>query len=343
MKTKNELQNVDTLMESINKIINLVNKLLSNNPEWKSRYKNYIMKIEKTTTKRNRRPFHKPEGISLYSSVSRRDGKAYDLRFDGQSVGEVVCGGKKVWLYPQEENNKKHFKEEYTELQMSKKVEWSSSEASNFRRFFRNKSKEANSIKLNSPEHRLENRLLKEFAKKTRAEGKVLCNIQPVRLYNCFFQLPTPLKASDHVPEYSRHNGGGIDILARVKSVDGNSRICVMELKDENKKNESQAEAMKQAISYSVFIATLLRSESGSSWWDFIMNRGSKTKPIPEHLNIDVVTVMPEGSTEEFCEREIDLQELSCTLYCHTLYYNSKDYINGKFTFTGTYPPHIKK
>lgn len=100
---------------------------------------------------------------------------------------------------------------------------------------------------------------------------------------------------------------------------------------------------MKQAISYSVFIATLLRSESGSSWWDFIMNRGSKTKPIPEHLNIDVVTVMPEGSTEEFCEREIDLQELSCTLYCHTLYYNSKDYINGKFTFTGTYPPHIRK
>lgn len=341
MKTKNELQNLDTQMESI---IYYVNVLLSKNPEWKSRYKGYILNMEKTMTRVSRRRFNKPEGLSLYSSVSRRDGKTYDLRFDGQSVGEIEVNDKGgIRLIPKEKSNKEFFKEEYSELQMPKKVGWSSAEASIFRRFFRKKSREANSIKLKSPEHQLENRLLKEFAKKTRAEGKVLCNIQPVRLYNCFFQFPTPLKASEHTPEYSCHRGGGIDILARVQSVDGNSRICVMELKDENKNNESQAEVMKQAAIYSVFIANLLRSESGSSWWNFIMNRGSKTKPVPEYLDIDVVTVMPEGSTEEFCDRKIDLQDQSCTLHCHTLYYNRKDYINGKFTFSGTYTSQIRK
>ena len=39
MKTKNELQNLDTQMESI---IYNVNVLLSKNPEWKSRYKGYF-------------------------------------------------------------------------------------------------------------------------------------------------------------------------------------------------------------------------------------------------------------------------------------------------------------
>ena len=341
MKTNNELENVDTLKESIESIIKNVNELLLKNPEWKSRYEGYILNIEKTRAKRSRRDFNKPEGLSLYSSVSKRDGKTYVLRFDGQSVCRVECSGKGVMLIPLEKTNKEYFKEEYTDLQMSEGVEWSSPEARNFRRFFRNKSKEANSIKLKSPEHRLENRLLKEFAKKTRAEGKVLCNIQPVRLYDCFFQFPTPLKASDHEPEYSKQYGGGIDILARVKSVDGNSRICVMELKDENKKNESQADAMKQAVTYSVFIANLLRSESGEDWWKFFMNRGSKTN-VPDYLNIDVVTVMPEGNTKEFCG-SIKCPELKCTFHCHTLYYNSEDYINDKFTFSGTYTSQIRK
>ena len=91
MKTKNELQNLDTQMESI---IYNVNVLLSKNPEWKSRYKGYILNIEKTMTRVSRRRFNKPEGLSLYSSVSRRDGKTYDLRFDRQSVGEIEVNDK---------------------------------------------------------------------------------------------------------------------------------------------------------------------------------------------------------------------------------------------------------
>ena len=324
-------------------IINKVKTLLADNLEWEERYSKYILEIQKKMNEGIRRPFQKPEGLSLYSSVSKRNGREYDLRFDGQSVGRVVCISNSVRLIPQEKANKNYFSEEYSELQMSEGVEWHSTEASKFRRFFREKSKEANSIKLKSPEHRLENRFLKEFAKRTRTEGKVLCNIQPVKLYNCFFQLPTPIKASTHNPEYAEEKGGGIDILARVKSVEGDSRICVMELKDENKNNESQADAMKQAISYAVFLANLLRSGSGQNWWDFIMNRETKSKPIPKDLNIDVVTVMPEGRTKEFCDKKIYIRELATTLNCHSLYFNQDDYLRGIFTVSGTYPSQIKK
>ena len=39
--------------------------------------------------------------------------------------------------------------------------------------------------------------------------------IRPVELYSCFFQMPTPLKASDHtiLPTYAKSSGGGIDVL----------------------------------------------------------------------------------------------------------------------------------
>lgn len=324
-------------------IIKQVNKLLNDHSEWQERYSKYIEEIQGHMNKGIRRPFQRPEGLSLYSSVSRRDGREYDLRFDGQSVGKVVCSRNGVRLIPQEKNNTNYFKEEYSELQLSEGVKWHSIEARKFRRFFRDKSKDTIDIKLNSSEHRLENRLLKEFAKGTRAERKVLCNIQPVKLYNCFFQLPTPLKASTHNPEYASEKGGGIDILARVKSIGGGSRICVMELKDENKKGEGQKEVMKQAVSYASFLARLLRSKSGQNWWDFIMNRDVKSKSIPAELHIDVVTVMPEGETEEFCDKEIRLSKLSTILHCHSLYFDKNDYLNGIFNFSGTYPSQIKK
>lgn len=206
-----------------------------------------------------------------------------------------------------------------------------------------------------SEEHRVENCLLREFNKTVGIE-KALCNIQPVKLYGLFFQMPTPLKASTHNPKYQR-KGGGIDILARIKPIKGNSRICVMEVKDENKPVESQAKAMSQAVTYAVFIAHLLRSKFGQHWWDFFMGRSLTAirakngtiqipaiKEMPKSLDIDVVTIMPNGATEEYCNIDIPLEGLDTTLHCHSLYYDDDAFQKDEtFIFSGTYPSQLRK
>ena len=163
--------------------------------------------------------------------------------------------------------------------------------------------------------------------------------------------MPTPLKASTHNPTYSER-GGGIDILARIKPLKGISRICVMEVKDENKPAESQATAMSQAVTYAVFIAYLLRSKSCQHWWDFFMENllkatkekdGTTRNEMPKPLHIDVVTIMPQGTTEEFCDKDIPLEGLDTTLHCHSLYYDGEVFQKDEtFIFSGTYPNQLR-
>ena len=311
-------------------------QLLADYPEWEERYAGYIKSLVNKHPKR----FRKPEGLSVYSSVSRHKGETYDLRFDGQSVGEISSTPDEVLLYPRENANEKYF----GFILKKKGFDWvNSNEAKMFRKFFRDKAKETNDIKLKSPEHRVENRLLKEFAKRTRAEEKALTGIQPIKLNDCFFQLPTPIKASEHKPQYAKQFGGGVDILSRVKRLDRISRLCVMEVKDENLPSESQSVAMEQALTYATFIAKLLRSKSGQKWWDFFMGRYSTSSPIPNRLEFDVVTIMPVGSTEEFVNEIIPVDSLNTNFHCHSLYYDKEEFEKGKFVFSGTYPPLLMK
>ena len=319
------------------KVIETTLQLLANNSEWEKRYAGYIENLVKKQAK----GFRAPEGLSVYSSVSRHKGGTFDLRFDGQSVGIISSKPNKVKLYPQEKANETYFGFHLKDTGF----EWANSdEAKKFRKFFRDKAKESDDIKLKSPEHRVENRLLKEFAKRTRAEEKALTGIQPIKLNGCFFQLPTPIKASDHKPKYAKQYGGGIDILSRVKRLNGVSRLCVMEVKDENKEGESQAMAMEQALTYATFIAKLLRSKSGQKWWDFFMGRDSTSSPVPVILDIDVVSIMPsEPKTEEFVDEVISIPDVNVNFHCHSLYYDDNEFKNGKFVFSGTYPELLMK
>lgn len=319
------------------KVIEKTLKLLDDNSEWEGRYVEYIENLVKKRAK----GFRAPEGLSVYSSVSRHKGGTFDLRFDGQSVGVIFSKSGKVLLKPREKANETYFGFQLKE----NGFDWrDSNEAKEFRKFFRDKSKESDDIKLKSPEHRVENRLLKEFAKRTRAEEKALTGIQPIKLNGCFFQLPTPVKASDHKPKYAKQNGGGIDILSRVKRLNGVSRLCVMEVKDENKEGENQAMAMEQALTYATFIAKLLRSKSGQKWWDFFMGRDSTSSPVPVTLDIDVVSIMPsEPKTKEFVNEIIPIPGLKAKFHCHSLYYDDNEFKNGKFVFSGTYPELLMK
>lgn len=337
----------------INQIIQSTIDRLSENIEWEERFQEYIQNIAINHQKKRKRSFRKPEGLSLYSSVGS-NGKSYDLRFRGQSVATVKeTAAEKVKLSPKSVANQKYF-----EFDLCKEeVDWDSTEASNFRSFFKKESlkftterPDADRKYPKSKEHRVENCLLREFSKQLGKE-KALCYIQPIKLYNLFFQMPTPLKASTHNPTYSER-GGGIDILARIKPLKGISRICVMEVKDENKPAESQATAMSQAVTYAVFIAYLLRSKSGQHWWNFFMERSlTETKgkdvttrnKVPKPLHIDVVTIMPQGTTEEFCDVDIPLDELDTTLHCHSLYYDKELFQKDEtFIFSGTYPNQLR-
>ena len=311
----------DMKKEVVEKTLNL----LCDNPEWEDRYAGYANYI----LEKYPRGFKKPQGLSIYSSVSMYKGHTYDLRFDGQSVGKIYdqLFPKKVTLELNEDANRKYFGLELK----NRRIDWNADpDAKIFRRFFRDKAKE-NDVNLKSPEHRVENRLLKEFAKKTRAENKALTNIQPITLNGCFFQMPTPIKASKHHPEYAKQFGGGIDIMAR-----SGRKICVMEVKDENKESESQAAATEQALTYATFIARLLRSKSGKRWWNFFMDRETDLTPVRKELEIDVVTIMPKGDTEEFLG-DIDLPELATTFHCHTLYYDDDQFKKGEFEFSGSF------
>ncbi len=345
----------------IEQIIKPTQKLLLENKEWEDRYEGYIKKIAQSEQKKANCSFHKPEGLSLYSSVSR-DGKSFDLRFKGQSVATVTeeTNGK-IYLKPKKDAVKKYF-----ELDLSEQVDWNSDDTCSFRSSAKKKSSNCKSETNNphSKEHCVESCLLREFSKRT---DKALRRIQPVKLYKAFFQMPTPLKASEHKPEYSKQYGGGIDILARVTPREHgsgeSSRICVMEVKDENKPQESQANAMQQALTYAVFIAHLLRSKSGQHWWDFFMGKtltttaasdgeieisvlkDNRVNPnIPDELIIDVATIMPKGETEEYRNERIPLEGLNVTLHCHSLYYDDEAFKkNEKFIFSGTYPAQLKE
>lgn len=197
-------------------MLNIINKtieILKANSEWQERYEEYLSDIWSNPDK-TYKGFKKPQGLSVYTTVGDRNTKNYYLRFKGQNVGKVKVGrtGKVTLQCVVEESTTHDIKG--CPLKYKEVVDWDSAEATKFRAFFKHLSLET---KTKSPEHEVENALLQEFRKRIGAE-KVLHNIQPVLLHGNFFQMPTPLKASTHIPSYAEHSGGGIDMLARIKT-----------------------------------------------------------------------------------------------------------------------------
>ena len=324
-------------------VVKVTLKLLADNKEWESRYNGYAKAILKNSDKygRRSRKFHINSPLYIYSSITKVKNDSstctYDLRFAGQSVGSIAVNKEgQVYLTVTDEQAKYaslHF--DFTDAKGLKKVEWKSPAAIDFRQFFEEQLS-TKETKIHSQEHRIENWMLAEFNKRTRAEGKKLCNIQPVKLGEKFFQLATPLSASKHgeIPKYSCENGGGIDILARVNHTNNkrDNRLAVIELKDENKPNESQAMTLQQSLVYATFLANLLRSDRGNDWWHIF----GRSKDVPKILHIDAVTLMPdEGASEEGCLDEIVIKDINVILHPHTLYYK-RDKDGNPDSFSGT-------
>lgn len=323
-------------------IISQTLALLNSNDEWQARYREYLTDIWRNSAKGSK-GFRTPRCLSVYTTVGTRNTKKYFLRFKGQNVGEVSVTKDGIQLTSLTSKAKS---EEIKECSLSttNKVDWLSKEAADFRDFFfkiSNKSKEDKLI--HSPEHHVENALLKEFRKRNSIE-KALPYIQPVLLHGNFFQMPTPLKASTHQPSYSGPKGGGIDILARIKTKNGHTRLCIIEIKDDNEKSESQRQAMSQAITYATFIAALLQNQP--DWMEFFMGHSYK-RGLPNTLDeydLEVVTIMPTGTTETFENEEINIPgALPFKLHCHSLYYDKLKFKeSSNFDFSGSFIKEIK-
>ena len=333
------MANYDLIVESVQKC--LENK--KNKSEWEKRYEDYINKLNKASEQlRNARDkFYVPKPFQLYMplSMAKKCNGTYtyfDLRFHGQSVGQIRAANK-------ETDRKVELKiyEKKTLLNAMKKIkatdskrgtaadqfenlykswleweEWNSDKAKEFRTIY---SELENGIKnnksllkmLEQPEHDMESYLLKNFAQKS-SSNKEVALIQPVTMSgtSANFQMPTPIKASKakNGPgniSYSKSYGGGIDILARVGSGKG-TKLAILELKDENNKHEPPEKAINQAIAYATFIRELLRSDCGKDWWEFFGFGGE----IPERLVLKAIIVMPNENnpSTDFCRETLKIR-----------------------------------
>lgn len=320
-----------------NKTVETVNTLLTNE-EWILRYKNYSTKIIANQQKyiEGRRKFHVRPPLFLYTSINnllRKNSLKYDLRFLGQSVATIQVKNNDVIITT---GNKAKSNEKYFNVNINTTSEWICWNSSNANKF-RKSLKDCISSKTKSNEHRVESSLLSEFRKSAR-EKKSLCNIQPVLLANTFFQMKTPINASrTERISYSKQNGGGIDILSRVKHLDNSVRLCVMELKDEYSSSEPPKNVIKQAIAYATFLARLLRSVSGNTWYKIFGFSGD----VPRKLIIDAATVMPLPQGKEKIDFDMERLKVCENTYIelHALYFldNKENSINkNHYEFIGS-------
>ncbi len=304
-----------------NETISKVQELLKQNPEWQLRFKGHAEAIEKNlgTIKKNKSMFNEWAPLHLYMTISEAKNKMiHRLRFLGQDVASLKIENDKITISTKsfEANNKRDF-------DCNKRLEdckWKSQEAKEFRSHFSHKQNRNKISKKRNEEHRLESLFLSEFSKK-KSKEKILCNIQPVKIAGIArFQMATPLSASNLKKMKYSNGGGGIDILSRVGS-GKSTKLCIMEVKDENKPKEPPTKAIQQGLAYATFLRELLRSSSGENWWK-IFGFGGK---IPNKLEFNVACIMPFGNNKDVSFRGKTVKFKNDSFHFHYIYFQEKN------------------
>ena len=310
-------------------------ELLQENPEWRNRYLGYANEIagNHDLIKTVRASFHEWSPLYLYLNVSnaKKAGKSvsFELRYLGQTVAKLTDKGKiTISTAGFDEENKRDFD---CELHLSND-DWDGMAARAFRSYFKTRPALRNSTSSKgNEEHRIESMMLTEF---TRVKNKTLRQIKPVMIGGIRFPMPTPLSASNHKQiKYSGVYGGGIDILARTGSGGKSTRLCIMELKDEDSLREPPREVMKQAVAYAAFVRELLRSDAGPGWWK-LMGFGGK---IPEKLVLYAAVVMPFGENPDQSFAGINLPIEDDIIQLHYLYFEESQNTVGNFQTSLSY------
>jgi hypothetical protein len=309
--------------------------LLKSNNEWRDRYAGYTKKINDNIDfiKSKRSEFHEWSPLYLYLNVSSatnaKRSVSFELRYLGQTVANLTAkenGDPRLSTNNNlERTNQRDFG---CSILCQPPEEWVGKNARKFCHFFKNREGRRNTLdNKRHDEHRLESLLLTKFSEN---KDKVVQNIRPVMIDDRIrFPMPTPISASNHkAVKYSGAHGGGIDILTRTGTGGRATRLCIMELKDENNKREPPKEVMKQAVAYTTFIRELLRSNTGAYWWGQF---GFKGQVVPEPLELYAACVMPSDlkyNDTSFGGMKLDVD--GDTIELHYLYFTEKE--NGRIT-----------
>lgn len=306
---------------NIDTIINEAQKLLSEKSEWVERFNGYAENILANidVIKSNRSKFNEFPPLYFYiSTTNANNAKAkllLDVRYRGQSVAALKASKDIITISTKkkENNNLRDFN---CNIKLND-ISWEENEASEFRKFFKNRAYSRNDDVNNkkNEEHNVESLLLSEFSKRNSNVKKIM-GIQPIKISGIRFGMPTPISASNHKAlKYSSDSGGGIDIFART----GHGRatyLTVIEVKDENNYKEPPKDALKQGIQYAVFIRELLRSKCGKDWYKIFGFSGS----IPKNLTIRVVCAMPNDILDKSFAKQTFLIG-DDKIECHYIYF----------------------
>lgn len=280
---------------------------LSTDTSWEQRYDEYIDGLDENREKiaAARKLFHGSLGIDFYITFgnAKNGDTVFDIRHLGQSVGCLkIDKENNIKLSVDDEHSANSLNYFGYDVGVINSVNWGTDEKSKlFRKFYKEHSDKAPRQK----EHMVESALFTEL-EKSSSFNKNLCYITPVSFCNLRFHLKTALKAckSKNDEIAISESGGEIDLLARRRVNVGNSRLVVIEIKDENKKTESFDLAIKQAISYTVFLIKLLRGNNGRKWAQIL---GMPSLSEDDKLIVDAVAAMPhqDGLEPSFRGEEI--------------------------------------
>ncbi len=298
--------------------------LLKDNSEWRERYCSYAEKISGNIDfiKSVRSSFHEWAPLKVYlnitSAKTAKHSVSFELRYLGQTVAKLTGNRDKGHRLSTKDYERTNLRDFNCSVCLSDS-DWCGEDAKNFRSFFKNRESSRKTGGKGNEEHRLESLLLTEFS---RTKNKGVRHIQPVTVGTVRCPMPTPISASNHkAVKYSGKTGGGIDILARTGTGGKATRLCIMELKDENKKSEPPKDVMKQAVAYTTFIHDLLRSDAGVTWWKLFGFSGK----IPEPLELYATCVMPSGHNNDYSFRDMELNIERDIIKFHYLYFTEEN------------------
>ncbi len=289
---------------------------LSTDISWVDQYDSYVDILLENEKRINemRVCFHEQKPLYVYLSIGRvaKAKLMFNLRFLGQSIGDLMVDGSTVMLNideTQAKNNRNYFsKKEFKQCMHFTKAgsyPWKGDEATKIRKEFAERLIDTDCVP-RQQEHMVESALFSEF-EKDRGEKKSLRWIQPIDYAGVRIHMKTALKASSVVKGDAALSsaGGEIDLFCRRK-VGNRSYLTVIEIKDENKAGESPEKAIKQALAYAVFIRELIRSKCGAKWMQIW---GTGNQPWQDSVVLNAVIAMPESEHDNlsFVGQEITL------------------------------------
>lgn len=312
---------MDNFIDECRNTILEVQKLLKENEEWKARYLKYAKTINANLAKikEYKTKFNEWAPLYLYMNVTEAKGNMiFSLRYLGQDVAKLKVGADKITISTKG-FDKKNERDFGCDVQLKKNkdgdVKWKSDAASEFRSYFSKNPKRTNSSGKKNEEHRIESLLLTEFSKKS-SDNKFLCNIQPVRLANIArFQMPTPLSGSKKI-KYSGASGGGIDIISHIGK-GRSTKLCIMEVKDENVSKEPPQKAIKQGLAYATFVRELLKNNSGKEWWKIFGFNGE----CPNKPDLYVTCIMPSKTNNDTSFAGNIIEDAQGSFHLHYIYF----------------------